>query len=66
MGSQVVQVVKHLPAAFAETRDAESTPGSGRGPGGEHGDPVQYSCLENPMDRGTWHATTHGVATEHR
>ena len=36
--------------------------GSGRSPGGEHGNPLQYSCLENPMDRGAWQATAHGVA----
>ena len=36
-------------------------PGSGRSPGGEHGNPLQHSCLENPMDRGTWQATVHGV-----
>ena len=37
-------------------------PGSGRSPGEENGNPLQYSCLENPMDRGTWRATVHGVA----
>ena len=37
-------------------------PGSGRSPGGGHGNPLQYSCLENPMDRGPWRATVHGVA----
>ena len=40
--------------------DAGSIPGSGRSPGGGHGNPLQYSCLENPMDRGTWRATVHG------
>ena len=39
-----------------------SIPGSGRSPGGGHGDPLQCSCLENPMDRGAWWATVHGVA----
>ena len=39
-----------------------SSPGSGRSPGGGHGSPPQYSCLKNPMDRGTWWATVHGVA----
>ena len=39
-----------------------SIPGLGRSPGGEHGNPLQYSCLENPMDRGAWRATAHGVA----
>ena len=38
-----------------------SIPGSGRSPGGGHGNPLQYSCLENPMDRGAWQATVHGV-----
>ena len=37
-------------------------PGLGRSPGGGHGNPLQYSCLENPMDRGAWQATVHGVA----
>ena len=37
-------------------------PGLGRSPGGEHGNPLQYSCLENPMDRGVWGAAVHGVA----
>ena len=44
-------VVKNLPA---NTRDAGLIPGSGRSPEGRHGNPLQYSCLENPMDRGTW------------
>ena len=39
-----------------------SIPGSGRFPGGGHGNPLQYSCLENPMDRGVWRATVHSVA----
>ena len=42
--------------------DAGSIPGLGRSPGGRNGNPVQYSCLENLMDRGTWQATVHGVA----
>ena len=42
--------------------DAGSIPGSGRSPGGGHGNPLQYSCLENPTDRGDWWATVHGVA----
>ena len=41
--------------------DAGSIPGSGRSPGGEHGNPLQYSCLKNPMDRGAWWATPHRV-----
>ena len=42
-------------------RDEGLTPGSGRSPGGKYGKPLQYSCLENPMDRGDWRATVHGV-----
>ena len=42
-------------------RDPGSVPGLGRSPGGGHGNPLQYSCLENPMDRGAWQATVHGV-----
>ena len=42
--------------------DPGSTPGLGRSPGEENGNPFQYSCLESPMDRGTWWATVHGVA----
>ena len=41
--------------------DPDSIPGMGRSPGGGHDNPLQYSCLENPMDRGTWQATVHGV-----
>ena len=44
--------------------DLNSIPGLGRSPGGGHGNPLQYSCLEKPMDRGTWQATVHGVAKE--
>ena len=39
-------------------------PGSGKSPGGGHGNPLQYSCLENPMDRGAWQAIVHGVSRE--
>ena len=42
--------------------DPSSIPGSGRSPGGEHSNPLQYSCLENSMDRGAWQAIVHGVA----
>ena len=41
--------------------DLGSIPGSGRSHGGEHGNPLQYSCLENPTDRGAWQAAAHGV-----
>ena len=45
-----------------DTGDSGSIPGSGRAPGGGNGNPFQYSCLENPMDRGAWWAAVHGVA----
>ena len=45
-----------------DTRDTGSIPGSGRSPGGGHSNPLQYSCLENPMDRGAWQAAVHGVS----
>ena len=57
--SQVALVIKSLPADAGEVRDAGSNPGLGRSPGGGHGNPLQYSCLENPMDRGAWQATAH-------
>ena len=60
--SQVALVVKNPPANAGEVRDVGSIPGSGRSPGGGHGNPLQYSCLENPMDRGAWRATVPGVA----
>ena len=44
------------------TGDLGLTPGSVRSPGGGNGNPLQYSCLENPMDRGTWWAVVHGIA----
>ena len=55
-------MVKNLPANAGDTRDTGSIPGSVRSPGGGHGNPLQYSCLENPMERGAWRATVHGVA----
>ena len=54
-------VVKNPPANAGELRDAGSVPGSGRYPGGEHVNPLQYSCLENPMDRTAWQATVQRV-----
>ena len=60
--SQVVLVVKNPPADAGDVGDAGLIPGSGRSSGGECGNPLQYSCLENPMDRGAWQATVHGVA----
>ena len=59
--SQVALVLKNLPADAGNIRDMGSIPGSGRSPGGGHGNPLQYSCLENPMDRGAWQATVYGV-----
>ena len=61
-GFLVAPVVKNLPASAGVLRDSGSIPGSGRFPGGEHGNPLQYSCLENPMDGGAWRTTVHGVA----
>ena len=54
-------VVKNLPTNAGDVRDAGSIPGLGRSLGGGHGNPLQFSCLENPMDRGAWQATIHGV-----
>ena len=59
--SQVAQVVKNSLASTGDLRDLGSILGLGRSPGGGHGNPLQYSCLENPMDRGAWRATVHGV-----
>ena len=59
--SQVALVVKNPLANTGDLRDKDSIPGSGRSPGGSHGNPLQYSCLENLMDRGAWWATVHGV-----
>ena len=55
-------VVKNPPANAGDMRDMGSIPGSGRSPGGGHDNPLQYSCLENPMDRGAWWATVHWAA----
>ena len=55
-------VVKNLPISAGDARDVGLTPGSGRCPGVENGKPPQYSCLENPMDRGAWWATVCGFA----
>ena len=55
-------MVKNPPANAADVGDACLIPGSARSPGGGHGNPLQHSCLENPMDREAWWATVHGVA----
>ena len=60
-GFPVALVVKNPPDKVRDVRDASSIPGSGRSPGGGHGNPIQYSCLENPMDRGAWQAMVHGI-----
>ena len=63
--SQVALVVKNPSANVrdaGEARDVGSIPGLGRSPGEANGNPLQYSCLENPMDRGTWWAIIHGVS----
>ena len=55
-------MVKSPPASVGVAGDLGSVPGSGRSPGEGSGNPLQYSCLENPTDRGAWWATVHGVA----
>ena len=61
MGFPAGSVVENLPA---NAEDTSSIPGSGRSPGEGNDNPLQYSCLGNPMDRGAWRATVHGVAKE--
>ena len=55
-------VVKNLPASAGDAEDTDSIPGSGRSPGVGNGNPLQYSCLENFMDRVAWQAVVHEVA----
>ena len=57
----MVLVVKYLLVNVGNVRDVGSTPGSGRSPGGEHSIPLQYACLENPIDRRDWRATVHSA-----
>ena len=59
--SQVTHMLKNPPANAGNIRYAGSIPGSGRSPGGGHGNPLQYFSLENPMDRGDWQAMIHRV-----
>ena len=59
--SHVVLVVKSLPANAGDLKNTGSIPRSGRSPGRGFGNPLQYFCLENPMDRGAWWATIHRV-----
>ena len=58
----MVLVVKNLPPNAGDIKDAGSNPGSGISPGGGNDNPLQYSCLENPMDSGVWQAIVHEVA----
>ena len=60
--SLVSQMVKNPPANAGDAGDFGSILGLERSPGGENGSPLQYSCWDNPMDRGAWWATVHGVA----
>ena len=57
-------VVKNVSANAGDIRDTNLIPGLGRSPGGRHGHPLQYSCLENPIDGGAWWATAHGGRKE--
>ena len=58
---RVAQLVKNLPSNVGDVGDVGLLPGLGRFPGGGHGNPLQYSCLDNPMDRGAWRAMVHRV-----
>ena len=60
----MAQLVKNLPANAGDARDPGSIPGLERSPGEGNGNPVQYSCLGSPMDRGAWWVAVHGVAKE--
>ena len=59
--SQMALVVKNPPVKAGDVRDVGLIPGWERSPGGGHGNPLQYSCLENPTDRGAWRAIVHRV-----
>ena len=59
--SQVALVAKHPPASEGDIRDVGSIPGLGRSPGGGHGNPLQYSCLENFMNGEAWQATVYSI-----
>ena len=58
-------MVKNLPANAGDARDTGSIPGTGWSIGEGYGNPLQYICLENPIDRGAWKATVHGVTESH-
>ena len=59
--AEMALALKTLPASAGDLRKVGSVPGSRRSPGGRHGNPLQYSCLKNPMDRGAWQLTVHRV-----
>ena len=59
--SQMALVIKNLPANAGDPKDSVSIPGLGRSPGEGNGNPLQYSCLETPMDRGAWWATVRRI-----
>ena len=61
MGFPDAQQIKNPPAVQKTTGDVGSIPGLGRSPGGEHGNPFQYSCLGNPTDKGVWQNIVHGI-----
>ena len=64
MGFPSNPVVKNLPAIAGDARDTVLISGSGKSPGRRYGNLLQYSCLENSMDRGAWQGTVHGVSEE--
>ena len=66
MGFPGGSVVKNQPGNAGDIRDMGSTPGSGISPGGGHGTPLQYSCPKNPVDRGAWTSTVHGITKSHK
>ena len=63
--AQVAQIEKNPPAIAGDVRDLSLIPGTGRSPGGGHGNPLQHSCLESPVDGGAWWAAIHRVAESH-
>ena len=65
MGFPNDSVVKNLPANAGDAGDSGTIPGSGRSPGEGNGNPFQYSCQRNPMDRGVWQAAIHGITVRH-
>ena len=62
LGASQITVIKNPPVSAGDAGDFNLIPGLGRSPGGGHGGPLYYSCLENPMDREAWWATVHGVS----